>query len=90
VPLNDRDEEQARFAFERYSEAEQEQIGKWVIAQLKGPWRAPEWTPRPLRALLSQGWKRVAAERIVPKPPTRSELFIREFERRHPECRRQA
>jgi hypothetical protein len=73
VPLNGSDEAEARRAFERYPYEEQERIGKWVIEQLQGPWRSVQFTPSPIRALRSQGWTRVAAERIVPKPPGRED-----------------
>jgi hypothetical protein len=85
VPLNGRDEADARKVFESYPQEEQERIGKWVIAQLQGPWRSAEFTPTPIRALRSEGWTRVAAERIVRKPPTREERLIEAIERRRAE-----
>jgi hypothetical protein len=77
VALNDRDQTAARRVFERYSLEEQEQIGKWVIQQLQTVWRSPQFTPSPLNALRSEGWKRQAAPRIVPKPVTREDEFVR-------------
>jgi hypothetical protein len=85
VPLNGRDETETRKVFERYPPDEQERIGKWVISQLQGPWRSPEFTPTPLRALRSEGWTRVAAERTVPKKPTRATRINDEIDRYYAE-----
>lgn len=75
VALNAKDETAARTLFERYPVEEQERIGKWVVQRLQTVWRSPEFTPSPLNALRSEGWTRQAAERVVPKPPSREEEF---------------
>jgi hypothetical protein len=85
IALNDGDKEQCRRVFENHSREEQERIGKWVIRQMATVWRSPEYTAKPINALRSRGWTRTAAERTVPKPPTREERFAMEFERRRAE-----
>jgi len=78
VALNARDKAISQRMFAKYSEAEQETIGKWVIQQLATVWRSAEFTPSPMAALRSEGWTRKAAERIVPKPMSRVEREIHE------------
>jgi DNA-binding transcriptional regulator YhcF (GntR family) len=79
IPLNGRDESQARRLFAAESRDVQEQIGAWVIRQLQGPWRSPEFTPNPVNALRSRGWERAAAPRSVPRKPSSIERGIQMY-----------
>lgn len=72
-PLCDRDKERALQRWLNYDEPEHERIVKWAVEQAKHRWSDEKHTPMPANALDSQGWRRVAAERIIPdpKPPTK-------------------
>jgi hypothetical protein len=82
VPLCERDERMSRALFDREPRAVQEQIGRWVIEQLQGPWRAPEWTANPVNALRSHGWERAAGERSAPRRPSKIERGLQLYEMR--------
>src|SRR5262252_2794746 len=76
VALSATDKQKARALFARESRPVQEEIGRWVIEQLQGPWRSAEFTPNPVNALRSRGWERVAVPRTVPKPPTSEDRLL--------------
>lgn len=66
VSLNDRDREKAARLWLHYEPPEHNVIIAWVVAQMKGAWSSAQYTPRPARALESEGWKRQAATRTIP------------------------
>jgi len=71
LALNDRDKEKALRLWLNYERPEHEEIIRWVVAEMKETWTDAKHTPRPHSALESQGWRRRAVERIIPKPKQR-------------------
>lgn len=71
VALNDRDKERALRLWLNYETPEQEEIVQWVVGEMKATWTDTKHTPRPHSALESEGWKRRAAQRIIPTPKQR-------------------
>ncbi len=72
--LNFQDKIKTYGEWKRYDDPTRDSILRWVAAQMKSAWGSEQYTPMPFNALKSQGWTRVAAERVIPDVKPKSKM----------------